>query len=83
MRMLKILDRLEQVTQRELEQCERDVADIDKGQYQLPDGATLSEEFARLSRYEEYLRDDLAHIRERRRDALRIVEEFAGKKSEE
>lgn len=73
MRMLKILDRLKQVTQRELEQCERDIADIDKGHYQLPEGTTLTEELARLNRYREYLLDDLRHIRERREQALSIM----------
>ena len=73
MRMLRILDRLERVTLRELETTQREIADIDKGQYQLPDGTSLAEELARLSRYDEYLRDDLDHIRERREQALSIM----------
>ena len=50
-------------------------ADTNQGLRQPPVDVSLAEEIARLKRYEEYLLDDLRHIRERREVALKILGE--------
>jgi hypothetical protein len=77
MRSLRTLDRLEQHTLRDLELVQRDIAETSRGLREVPNGVTVAEELTRLNRYEQYLRDDLAHIRERRADALKIIEKYA------
>jgi hypothetical protein len=73
MRWPKTYDRLEQVTLGELETTQREIAETHQGLREAPQGISRAEELTRLNRYREYLLDDLAHIRERRAEALQII----------
>ena len=75
MRMLRTLDCLERVTLRELETTQREIAELSRGERKPPQGTSLEEEHARLRAYLEYLERDLAHIRERREEALSIMKD--------